>query len=361
MNLTPSKIKEFRLNRSLSLQQLADLAGLSKASIQQYEDATTRPSTKALMAIADALNVGLWEFFSTRELKLELAEFRHGEKLDDSETERLHIHERIIGYSQSYVELEQLLGMQVDFVNPIADMCVADYAGAEEAAVKLRKKWKLYHLPIDDICGTLEERGFKIVTIDRQTESPGICGFITEDGHNIPFIIININSEHTREITRKRFTLVHELAHLCIRFADSVDAELKEKLCNRFGSAFLLPAEVLRDFLGSGRISISLEELRELKEIYGLSVMSIIYRAAEINLVDQATCQRWIDLYNSWYMEGKKFGTFIKSGEEPVRLKRLISRALAENRITREKVHELFGVPLDRIDERFGVDNLNLL
>lgn len=354
-------IKQQRQSKSYSLQQLADLAGLSKASIQQYEDGTIQPSSKALQAIAKALHVAFWSFFNVEEIQLTLAEFRHGEKIPDTEFERTQIFDRVAAYSRSYLEIETLLNAQVDFINPIEDFAVANFADAENAAIKLRKKWKLYHLPIDDICGMLESRGFKVISFDRNTDSPGLCGFINEGDRIIPFIILNDYSEHVREITRKRFTIAHELAHLTIKFADNLTDEFKERLCNRFASAFLLPADALTEFLGTNRISISLEELKALKQNYGLSVMSIIFRASEIGLITTAVCQQWIGDYNEWRNAGKDFGQYHKSSEDTSRLHRLISRALSEKRISKEKVAELFHIPLDKIDERFGNDWFNLI
>ncbi|MBK0379330.1 helix-turn-helix domain-containing protein [Mucilaginibacter segetis] len=356
-----NNIKKFRLSKALSLQQLADLVSLSKASIQQYEDGTTQPSNKALLSIAQALKVNLWSFFETVEVTLELAEFRHGEKLTDSESEKKRIHDEVISRSQGFMELENLLNAGINFDNPLADLLVRSVEDGESAAKQLRKKWKLQNLPIDSICGLLEDQGFKILTVERQTDSPGICGFIREHEQMIPFIILNILHEHVRETTRKRFTIAHECAHLLLRMDDSVTKDLAEKICNRFASAFLLPATALIDFLGSQRISISLAELRELKEVYGLSIMSIIYRASEIGLINYDTCREWIEHYNGWRIAQEDFGIFTKSKEEPTRLNRLVNRALSEQRISREMVAQLMHVPLDQINDKFGNQKLNLI
>lgn len=356
-----NNIKKYRLSKSLSLQQLADLVALSKASIQQYEDGTTQPSNKALLAIAKALQINLWSFFEAQEVSLELAEFRHGEKLSNSETEKKRIHDEVITRSQGYMELESLLNTAINFENPLQGLTIRTVEDAEAAAIKLRKKWKLLALPIDDLCGLLENQGFKVLTVERQTDSPGICGFIRENDQIIPFIILNIFNEHVRETTRKRFTLAHESAHLLLEIEATLSPEFKERICNRFASAFLLPASALMDFLGTQRTSVSLAELKELKQIYGLSIMSIIYRSSEIGLISKAVCKEWIEQYNSWRIDQEDFGTFNKSKEEPSRLNRLVNRALSEQRISREKVAELLHVPLDQINSKFSNQRLNLI
>lgn len=354
------KIKQYRQNKNLSLQQLAMLSGLSKATIQQYEDGTIRPSNKALIAVAEALMVDVWNFFHLEETQLELAEFRHGNKLLDSDLEKKKIYNLVVDYSESYLELETILGASIDFENPTDDLIISDYKDAEKAASRIRKKWKLANGPIDDVSELLESKGIKIINFDRQTESPGLCGYMRNNKREIPFIILNTNHEHTRELTRKRFTIIHESAHLMLKFGESVSKDLEEKLCNRFASAFLLPSEALVEYLGKDRTNISLEELKDLKESYGLSVQGIIYSANSSNLISDEICKKWIALYEQWYRDGKDFGTYTKGKEEPQRFSRLIARGYMEKRISKEKVSELLDISMEEIDRRFGTNRFSL-
>ena len=354
------KIKQYRLNRNLSLQQLANLAGLSKPTIQQYEDGVITPSNKSLKAVAEGLRVDIWNFFESEEMNLELSEFRHGEKLLDSDEEKRKIYDLVVDYSQSYLELENILGTEVEFDNPVADLLIQSYQDVEKAVLKIRKKWKLANIAIDDICTLLESKGFKIITFDRQTESPGICGFMKSGHRNIPVIVLNTNHEHTREITRKRFTLMHESAHLILKFCESVSKELEEKLCNRFASAFLMPAEPILEYLGKDRTNISLEELKDLKETYGMSVQAIIYRANSTGLINDQVCARWIELYEQWRRESKEFCSYNKSKEEPQRFNRLVTRGYMEKRISKEKVSEMLDLSMEDIDRKFGINKLSL-
>lgn len=355
------KIKQYRINKSLSLQQLGDLAGLSKATIQQYEDGTIKPSNKALMAVAEALNVDMWSFFNLKETNLELAEFRHGEKLTDTNLERERIHGLVIDYSANYIELENILNTKIVFENPLEDIIIQNYEDVEKAVNRVRKKWKLANNPIDDVCALLENKGFKIITFLRDTESPGLCGFMKDNEIEIPFIMLNNNNEHTREITRKRFTILHESAHLLLKFSHNISKDFEESLCNRFASAFLLPGEALIEYLGKDRTNISLEELKDLKEVYGISIQSIIYRSANIGLISESTCDHWINLYEAWREQQKDFGSYSKSREEPQRFSRLVTRGYLEKRISKEKVSEILDLKIEEIDKRFGSDKLSLM
>ncbi|WP_131539769.1 helix-turn-helix domain-containing protein [Pedobacter nototheniae] len=354
------KIKQYRTKSNYSLQQLATLSNLSKATIQQYEDGAIKPSNKALIAVAEALNIDVWKLFHIEEANLELAEFRLGDKLIDSSAEKKMIYNLVVDYAENYLEVESILDAAVDFENPIDDFKIRNYQDVEKAASRVRKKWKLANAPIDDVTGLLENKGIKLINFKRQTESPGLCGYMKSGERDIPLILINTDHEHIREITRKRFTLMHESAHLILSFDESVSKDLEEKLCNTFASAMLLPGETLVDYIGKNRTNISLEELKDLKETFGLSIQGIIYSAHRSGLITAQICKKWIDLYDQWYIEGKDFGTYKKSIEEPSRLNRLIARGYMEKRLSKEKVSELLDITVEEVDRRFGTNRFSL-
>lgn len=348
------KIKQLRNKRALSMQELADLSGLSKPAIQQYEDGSIKPSNKAIQAIASALQEGVWYFFASQKKELKLADFRHGETLKNESQEKEIIYSEIVSYAEAYVELEEILNDKIEFVNPIDDLLVDSYEDVEKAAKKLRKRWKLDDNPVNDITGFLESKGFKILTVNRPTQSPGLCGYIDDEGHKIPFIIINIHQEHLRELTRRRFTIIHETGHLLLKFSKKVDKNLEEKLCNRFAASFLLPIDAIIANIGRNRTTISIEELKNIKEVFGVSVQGILYRANDAALISTDVREEWLRQYQIW-MNDKSvdFGTYTKSTETPKRFYTLISKGLAEKKITKDKAAELSGKPIDEIDSIF--------
>lgn len=359
MNIS-EKIKSLRQSKNYSLQQLADLSGLSKPAIQQYEDGTIKPSSKALQAIASALEVGVFFFFSTLQKELQLKDFRYRE-LVNQDGERKIIYDSILPYAQNYIELEDILNERIVCDDPVDDVIVNDFEDVEKAAKKLRKKWKLGEQPIDDVTSLLESKGFKILTVNRPTGSPGLCGSLKDDKGTIPFIIINDNTEHLKEICRRRFTIVHELAHCILRFGAEVDKKLEEQLCNRFAAAFLLPDEVLISIIGKDRTIISLVELKQIKEKYGVSIQSIIYNSHSARLISNETKERWLETYNVWRDDpANKFGEYSKSNEQPKRFSTLLIKALAEQRITEEKAAELTGLHLDEVVKLYTGKTLNL-
>ena len=58
-----NKIKQYRKNKQLTQQQLADLTNRSKSTIEKYESNKVTPSFKVLEEIAKALDVNYNDFF----------------------------------------------------------------------------------------------------------------------------------------------------------------------------------------------------------------------------------------------------------------------------------------------------------
>lgn len=58
-------IRKLRLERKMTLEQLAAKAGISRSLLNEFELGTKRPNTKRLQQIADALGVGMVDLFDT--------------------------------------------------------------------------------------------------------------------------------------------------------------------------------------------------------------------------------------------------------------------------------------------------------
>ncbi|MEY8781100.1 helix-turn-helix domain-containing protein [Allomuricauda sp. XS_ASV26] len=357
MNDIGNKIKELRTLMNLSLQDLAKLVNVSKAAIQQYENGSTKPSNLVLKNIASALTVNVWDFYRIPKYSLDVnsIKFRDAHTLFDANKEADIIKKDVINFIENYIELETISGNDIDFENPIDDMVISDYTDVERAAKKVRKKWKLGNSPIDSVCNLIESKGIKIITINRNTGSGGLSAWVD----NVPVIILNDYFEHTRETTRRRFTIVHELAHILMRLGENIDKEQEEYFCNRFAAAFLLVDEAAHSYFGKDRTSISLGELKEIKLIYGISIRSIIYRMNSLKLIDDDTKDRIISEYEIWRIDRKDFGEYIKSDEKPKRFFELLRTALTENRIEKYKASELSGIPIDKLNE-LTIKNFNL-
>ena len=95
---------------------------------------------------------------------------------------------------------------QLKFQNPILGTFISCQEDIENAANTLREKWNLGIKPIPSVIEMLEEKGLKVIEIDA---SDAFQGFKAEANEEL-VIVLNKNDN----ACRKRFTAVHELAHI---------------------------------------------------------------------------------------------------------------------------------------------------
>ena len=217
-------------------------------------------------------------------------------------------------------------------MNPLAGRAIRTAADVETAAFDVRRAWGLGSCPVANLLGLLEEKGIRVF------ELRGVVGFEGLSGSYGTVPLITVNRDYPDD--RVRFTAAHELGHILCGFPEKEGAE---SLCHEFAGAFLLPRDALEKALMPARRKISLWELKELKESYGISLQAIIYRARSLGLVTgrQARTFRETIKEKGWQVtEPVEY----RGNEQATRLKRLLSYAVAEKIIAPERAAGLAGV-----------------
>ncbi|WP_339070715.1 ImmA/IrrE family metallo-endopeptidase [Chitinophaga sp. 212800008-4] len=103
----------------------------------------------------------------------------------------------------------------------------------------------------------------------KQDVAEGFDGLQTFVNGSIPVVAYNVRK--ASKLDRILFTLLHELAHLLLKFGDIAERE-KENLCHQFSGAMLLPEETIKAELGAHRRKLSTLELGNIKKQYGISM-----------------------------------------------------------------------------------------
>jgi len=90
---------------------------------------------------------------------------------------------------------------------------------------------------------------------------------------------------------------------------------------------------------------LDMNELYLLKHKFGLSMQAWIYRAKNLGIITESAAAHLFKRFraNGWYR--REPGDAL-SNEKPLRMERLIYRALAEDLISRSRAQELLGEPL---------------
>jgi Zn-dependent peptidase ImmA (M78 family)/DNA-binding XRE family transcriptional regulator len=310
---------------------------VTKQAISKYEKGIMKPSSDVLIRLALALGIKPEYFYRHSKIELSGMQFRKRSKLPVKIIESLK--QRTIDFLERYIELENILGVHEKFINPLTGISIESLKNVEDASLSLRKKWDLGLAPIANLLELLEENGIKVFEVQNINDFDGLTASVRD----IHTIVINKDLASDRI----RFTAAHELAHILCEFPK--DSQ-KEKLCHTFAGAFLLPKEILERELMKKREQITLWELGEIKQLYGISMQAIVKRAHMLRIVSDFYYRNFQAMLNKkrWKkVEPVKY----KGKEESIRFRQLLHYAVSEEIITLSRGAELANMGLSEFQE----------
>jgi len=326
------RLKSARIMKGYSLQDLADaLDGkLSKQALNKYEQGLMKPESDVLLLLCNALDVRPDFFTREMSINLENVEFRKLKRL--SAKDSASIREKTVDILERYFELEDLLGIDEQFVNPIKDMPISNYKDVEVAVQKIKDAWKLGEDPLKNVIELLEDNNIKVIEIAAGDEFVGLS---TWEGIKNPVVVVNANLK----ADRKRFTVLHELGHILMNVNHLPEKE-REFICHSFAGAMLIPAKALIKELGASRTQIYLNELVYLKKQFGASIQAIMFRAKHLGIISESYHKNFMIFMSMKGYKKNEPGEY-KGYEKSNRFKQLIYRAVAEEIISQSKAAAL--------------------
>jgi Zn-dependent peptidase ImmA (M78 family)/DNA-binding XRE family transcriptional regulator len=326
------RLKSARIMKGFSLQDLADALenGVSKQALNKYEQGLMKPDSAGLLSLCNALDVRPDYFTRETSITLENVEFRKLKKLSSKESAK--IKEKTIDILERYFELEDILGIDKEFYNPISDIKINTYADVELAVEKIREEWKLGEDPLNNVIELLEDNNIKVIEIEAEDEFVGLA---TWKQIKNPVVVVNSNLK----ADRKRFTVLHELGHILMNVNHHPEKE-REFYCHSFAGAMLIPKRALIKELGNSRNKIYINELVYLKEQFGASIQAIMFRAKHLGIVSESFHKNFMIMFSMKGYKKNEPGEYSGS-EKSNRFKQLIYRALAEEIISSSKAAAL--------------------
>ena len=339
--LFSERFRSARLLCGFSLQELADRLDnrISRQALHKYEKGEVLPNSEMIGYLCDVLNVRPDFFFRDMEVKLGTVEFRKLDRLPAKEENR--IIERTKDFLSRYLELEEIIGLSSEFTNPLSNIdLVSTQDEAETAAEMVRKAWRLGMDPISNTVELLEDNHIKVIEFEADL---GFDGMQTVVNGKIPVIAINVS--RVKKDDRKRFTVLHELAHLLMPLADDLPEKHKETLCNHFAGAMLFPADLIKRELGMKRNKLLVQELGVLKQEYGISIQAIVMRALNTGIISSRYCTQFFSYLKQMNWQVNEPFDF-NSGEKSKRFEQLLFRALGEDLISLSKAAALYNMKL---------------
>lgn len=329
------RFKSARLMKGFSLQDLANkIEGkLSRQALHRYEKGEVIPDNEKINLLSKALDVNPDFFFRSTTVELGEIEYRKLSKMPRKEASI--IKEKTKEYLSRYLELEEILGLGVEFENPLKNIeIITSYEQVNKAANQLREYWSLGDGAIFNVVELLEDKNIKVVKLDVDEDFDGLQTFVNG---NIPVVAYNVKK--TNKPDRIRLTLLHELAHLLLTFGN-ITLKQKETLCYQFAGAVLLPEKTLKAELGEHRNKLSINELGNIKKQYGISMQAIVMRAKDCGIINEHYTKQFFFLINqmNWRVDEPVEYSGVEGSN---RFEQLLFRALIEEQISMSKAASL--------------------
>ncbi|MTD47722.1 ImmA/IrrE family metallo-endopeptidase [Conexibacter sp. W3-3-2] len=285
----PQRLKLARQLQGITRTEVARRADLTPASVSQFESGThtPRPATLARLALALSVPAGFLAGSGQPTLLPDVQDsffrsLRRTTKRDREQATALAgLAAELVRSVEQRVTLPPFddLGLHLDPDNPPE--------AAEAAASVVRERWGIpADRPVENVVRVLERHGivvFRTALIDNDQTSDTVDAFSWTSGPR-PLVMLG-TAKNVYE--RSRLDAAHELGHILLHAADPEPANKQlEQQAQRFGSAFIAPAELITDGWPTGRLDW--RQLQRLRTEVGLSLAALLYRGRDLGLLDAA-------------------------------------------------------------------------
>lgn len=337
------RLKSAREMRGLSMADLSqELEGIvTRQAICKYEAGKMLPDSTVLIRLARILGVKTDYFFRPFTVALSGIEFR--KKSTMSVKSGKSVQQMVLDKVERYFEIEEICGLEHNS-SPIRNNPVISKKDDVIAlAASIRKEWGLGSDGITDVIALLETKGIKVVEVESDDNFDGLSG----KAGDCFVIVLNKSQLHPE---RKRFTALHELGHLVMRFDPAISDKEKESFCHLFASEFLIPQSSFKDILGDlGKGNLNLFSFADIQRAYGISIDAQIRKARDAGMISESR-------YKSYFIrkrQSRKFQAFVDrvltEDEAPQRFQTLVYDAYAKNIISVSKAASLLNTSVEEV------------
>ena len=258
----------------ITQEELAHQAGITQAALSRYENDVRYPSQQALDAIAERLGVTVRLLQKASRVRGAVAIDAHMRRRATAKaTVWRRLEAQINMLDLHAMLLEEEITIRAENRVPLFDPVETP---PDDVASMVRSQWRMPSGPVRDLVGWLESAG--CIIVDRDFATARVDGLSQwTSGH--PVIMVN----ERMPTDRRRWTLAHELGHLCLHNIEPMpDMKQMEEDADNFASEFLMPASVIRPQL---RV-LSTGKLLALKRQWGVSAQALVERAHDLETID---------------------------------------------------------------------------
>lgn len=276
--IIPDRLKDARIYRGYSQQELADLVDVSKQAISSYERGNKNPSIEVLSNISKMLKFQFDFFYKEiRHKDINPIYFFRSMSIPKKKKDMLYkkmeyFNSEILDFCENYINLNK---------NNLIEVNRRDYFTKDDIrkiVSEIRQEWGIYDSPISDLIYLMQKNGCIVSYINLNSEkTDGFSCWI--EGR--PIILVN-NIKNSA--TRLRFTLAHELGHIILHKNLKNEESLKQREAeaNFFAGELLFPTEqAINDIY-----STTLDSFVPIKYKWKLSISAIVRRCLDLGLIN---------------------------------------------------------------------------
>ncbi|MFE0377890.1 helix-turn-helix domain-containing protein [Streptomyces inhibens] len=353
----PTRLTQARRLAEMTKKDVAISLGVTPAAVGQYETGVSKPRPDLIPRLAETLGVPTTFFLIGRpayRLDASMAHFRSLRSTPKSQRERA------LAFAEQIWELTYALEQRVQLpsvdlpgfaggeVHPGAELPTDPVAAAQE----LRRRWGLGDGPVTHLVRRMESHGIVVVTPPASDPSAStVDAFSTRAAR--PLVILTAN--RADDVFRHRFTAAHELGHLVLH-GDATGDSRQEREADAFAAEFLTPQASILPLLPK---RVDFTRLSQLRQVWGVSIHSLVYRCREVGLISDATTSRAYQRLR--VLEGQPgFSPESVSnypGEQPSLLRQAFDLAAQEADLSAGKLAHELAWTTKRVRELLGVQD----
>ncbi|CRY80547.1 Zn-dependent peptidase ImmA, M78 family [Nocardia farcinica] len=265
----------------LKKSRLAELIGMSPASVTGWESGAKQPNRATVAKLALALKVEPQFFSGGVPPQVEKPHFRSLRSTPQVAQDEAE------AYGQFVTEIAVLLEKVVELPKPLlpdVPVSPSEFGSTpEDAAREARRFFGVSPGPIQHVVRLAERAGVVVVFSE-----PGIASIDAYSLHTgiRPIIVLNPVKD---DYYRQRFDMAHELGHLIMHHDAEPGGKIAENQADRFAAEFLMPAEQIAPYLPNSTSGRGWATLAELKEHWGVSLAALLYRARSLGIMGDVT------------------------------------------------------------------------
>lgn len=289
LNFNGMRLRNARLYRGLTVEELANKVKVTKQAISLYENDKNSPSFEKIIALAQSLKFPYEYFMQSENFKIESGATYFRSLMKTSKKYRKEQIVKMEHLAVIFSVLKDYIIFQ-DLKLPTS----REYSSPAEAAHILREYWGLGNEPISNIIPMLESNGIIVTMFPTSTND--IDAFSQHVRIEDSSVFLIALSKNKNSAARIHFDVAHELGHIILHgWGD--DPELftrdefknKEKEANEFAAAFLMPEDsftedVLKNYS-------SFDYYCNLKRRWKVSIAAMLYRSRNLNLISYSQYQ----------------------------------------------------------------------